>query len=87
MDISFEFDNIARCQEMTGGGKDAVELARKVSAAWVNFAKTGNPNAPGLPKWAPYTPDGGATMVFDIHSEVRDHFDADLLKIAASANK
>jgi para-nitrobenzyl esterase len=87
MDIAFQFDNIARCQEMTGGGKDAIALAHKVSSAWINFARTGNPNAPGLPKWPAYTPDGGATMLFDIHCDVRNHPDGDLLKIADSANK
>ncbi len=49
MDIAFEFDNIRRCEEMTGGGKDAYILAAKMSSAWVNFATTGDPNAPGLP--------------------------------------
>ena len=83
MDIAFQFDNIGRCEEMTGGGKDAVALAEKMSSAWINFAKTGNPNAPGLPKWPAYTADNGATMLFNIKSEVRNHPDGDLLKIAA----
>ena len=84
MDIAFQFDNIAHCQEMTGGGKDAVELAGKISSAWINFAKTGNPNAPGLPNWPAYTTAGGATMMFNNQCEVRYHPDGDLLKIAAS---
>lgn len=84
MDIAFQFDNIARCQEMTGGGKDAVILAGKMSSAWINFAKTGNPNAAGLPKWPVYTSATGATMLFNIQCEVRNHPDAELLKIASS---
>jgi para-nitrobenzyl esterase len=84
MDIAFQFNNIARCQEMTGGGKDAVALADKVSSAWISFAKTGNPNTSSLPKWPAYTTDGGATMMFDIQSTVRNHPDAELLKIANS---
>ncbi|GAC1312905.1 MAG: carboxylesterase/lipase family protein [Mucilaginibacter sp.] len=87
MDIAFQFDNIKRCEEMTGGGKDAYALASKISSAWINFARTGNPNTPALPKWPVYTTGSGATMIFNTQCEVRNHPDADLLKIVASANK
>jgi para-nitrobenzyl esterase len=82
MDIAFEFDNIRRCQEMTGGGKEAYALSEKMSSAWLNFAKTGNPNTAGLPVWPAYTEKNGATMVFDIQSTERNHLDADILKAA-----
>ena len=84
MDIAFEFDNIARCQEMTGGGREAYALAAKMSSAWINFARTGNPNTPGLPLWPAYTAQKGATMLFNNVCQVRDHPDAELLKIAAA---
>ncbi|WP_454802117.1 carboxylesterase/lipase family protein [Mucilaginibacter phyllosphaerae] len=84
MDIAFQFDNIKRCEEMTGGGKDAYLLASKMSSAWINFAKTGNPNTPTLPVWPAYTSKIGATMILDVKPVVRNHPDAALLKIAAS---
>lgn len=79
MDIAFEFDNIARCEEMTGGGKEAYKLADKMSQAWLNFATTGDPNAKGLPNWPKYTADNGALMYFDIKPEIRNHHDKELL--------
>jgi para-nitrobenzyl esterase len=87
MDIAFEFDNINRCEEMTGGGKDAYALAAKMSSAWTNFARTGNPNAPGLPEWPAYTPENGATMLFNVQCAVRSHPDKDLLEIANAPKK
>ena len=32
---------------------------------WVNFAKTGDPNSPGAPNWAPVTKTASPQMVFD----------------------
>ena len=83
MELPFVFNNIARCEEMTGGGKEAYALADKMSQSWINFAKTGNPNANGLPKWEPYTAEKGATMFFDNTSTVRYHHDKELLEVVA----
>ncbi len=81
MEIPFVFDNISRCEEMTGGGEDAHALATKVSQAWVNFARTGNPNHKGLPNWQKYTPENGATMLLDNTCVEKYHHDKELLAI------
>jgi para-nitrobenzyl esterase len=81
IELPFVFNNIARCEEMTGGGKEAYALADKVSQAWINFARTGNPNHAGLPQWAPYTASTGATMFFDNTSQIRYHHDRELLEV------
>ncbi|TDH29069.1 carboxylesterase/lipase family protein [Segetibacter sp. 3557_3] len=65
MELPFMFNNIAMGRTLTGGGKEAYELADKISSAWINFVKTGNPNGKGLPKWEPFNPEKGATMIFD----------------------
>ena len=74
-EIAFVFDNTDRCENMTGGGPAARDLAARVSDAWIHFARTGDPNHPGLPHWAPLTAATNATMVFDTHCELRQRFD------------
>lgn len=41
------------------------ELEDLMASAWVAFARTGNPNHPGLPEWTPVTDGPLATMRFD----------------------
>ena len=49
---------------------EAYALAEKVSAAWVSFARTGNPNVPSLPKWPAYSATTRDTMLFNNESRV-----------------
>lgn len=71
MELPFMFNNIALQPEMTGATKDAYELADKMSSAWIEFIKTGNPNVKGLPKWEAYNDETQSTMVFDNKSYLR----------------
>jgi len=71
-ELAFVFDNIDRCVNMTGGGADARALAAKMSEAWIAFARKGDPNHPGLPKWPAFTAGKGATMIFDNKCEVKN---------------
>jgi para-nitrobenzyl esterase len=82
MELPFVFNNIKLGKELTGGGKEAYGLAATVSGAWINFARTGNPNTEGLPSWPKYTFEEGATMIIDTEGEVKFHHDKQLLKIA-----
>jgi para-nitrobenzyl esterase len=72
LDIPFIFDNVAYGNSMTGGGADAQKLADQMSAAWIAFARTGDPNHPGLPTWIPFDLKRRATMLFDSISRIVD---------------
>jgi para-nitrobenzyl esterase len=64
-DIPFFFNNVLKSAQMTGATKEGIALGDKMSSALLNFARTGNPNAKGLPKWPAFTPETQATMRFD----------------------
>jgi para-nitrobenzyl esterase len=83
MEIPFVFNNIARCEEMTGGNKDAYLLADKMSKAWVAFARTGNPAHKGLPAWPAYNATNTATMHFDNTCVVKPQMDKELFDLVA----
>ena len=69
-EIAFAFHNLSEphVRVATGGAPAALALQDKVSQAWINFARTGNPNQPGL-EWKPFTVEQPQTMVFDSVSE------------------
>jgi para-nitrobenzyl esterase len=65
LEIPFVFDNVDAATSMTGSGEDRQALADKISAAWVAFARTGNPNHKGLPNWTAFDNTGRATMILN----------------------
>jgi para-nitrobenzyl esterase len=65
VEIPFVFYNTDTPKEMTKGGPEVKELAGRMSDAWIQFARTGNPNHKGLPEWPAYNLKDRATMVFD----------------------
>ncbi len=83
-ELPFVFYNTERCAAMTGGGPDALELGGKMADAWVAFARTGEPNHKGLPKWTPFAEALCPTMVFDNTCEVKNNPDTEERKVLRS---
>jgi len=72
-ELAFVFHNLSvpQLRIATGDAAAGYELQDKVSKAWINFARTGNPSQPGL-EWKPFAAADSETMVFDIVSECRN---------------
>lgn len=87
MEIAFVFNNIEGTEEYNSGSSEAYALAEKLSKTWATFAYTGNPNNDTMPEWNPFTPEGGATMLFDNQSELVHKHDKKLIEIATSVTQ
>ena len=70
IEIQFVFNNIKIAGPLISKMPEAYALAEKVSASWVAFARTGNPNTPSLPKWPVYSATARDTMLFNNESRV-----------------
>ena len=86
LEIPFVFYNTDVHASMTGGGADARELSAKVSDAWIRFARSGDPNHSGIPKWLRFDANHGATMIFDKVCEARNAPDREELRVMAEVN-
>lgn len=70
LDIPFVFDNTDRCASMTGGGPRARQLAGQLSDAFIAFARSGDPNHPGLPPWTAFAGTRETSMTIDDNSRL-----------------
>ena len=70
-DVSLVFH---RCESLMHGGgvPRARALADELTAAWLNLARTGDPNGSGVSPWPAYTAERRSTLVLGESSEVVD---------------
>ena len=69
-EIPYVFDTIGESVWGNfGKGLTAADykMAAEANAYWVNYAKTGNPNAPGLAEWPRFTAKGDGLMDFTMN--------------------
>ncbi len=84
IEIPFAFDNAATTEagiSITGGGPEVDKLAKTVSEAWVEFAKTGKPAAEGLPEWPVFTIQGRESMHIDNVSNVAPYMEPSMVQL------
>jgi para-nitrobenzyl esterase len=80
LDIPLAFHTVDLRADWTGNSEEAWQISDKMSTAWINFIKTGNPDAKGvLPEWQPYTEENGVTMYFDNECRIVYNHDRELM--------
>ncbi len=71
LDVDASFNNY-RNNPCGGGDPEGRWMAETFATTWATFAKTGNPNNPGIPQWTPYDASKRATMIFDNDLQVEN---------------
>jgi para-nitrobenzyl esterase len=71
-DIALVFGTLDAKDSYTGTGPAAQAVSERMMDAFIAFARTGDPNTPAGPRWAPYTLPLRATMVFDVSTRLEN---------------
>lgn len=80
LDICFWYANTDLMLTHTGGGKRPRQLSDRMSNSLLTFMRTGDPNGGSLPKWLPYTPGKGETMILNDQCELKNDPDREARK-------
>jgi para-nitrobenzyl esterase len=83
VDIPFAFGTVDAAGAMVGPGTAPRETSLNMMAAFVNFARSGDPNGDRLPAWRPYDRQTRTTMLINARCEaVSDYRGAARLAVA-----
>ncbi len=66
LDIPLAFRNTAQPNALSGNSDNARTVSEHISTAFLNFARTGNPNHAEFPHWTPYDLQSRQTMLLDV---------------------
>lgn len=72
LDIPLVFDNVARAEARTGDGEAARRMAALMSESLLAFARHGDPQHRGLPRWERYGLDRRQTLLLDTSPRLAD---------------
>lgn len=79
LDIPLCFNNpYDERYQVKDGDPKAASIAERMSDLWFSFARTGKPEANGVPEWNPYTKENGATLVLDNECKLKFNYDRKL---------
>ncbi len=68
--LIFQSYNLPGLDEFIGRSPQVQEMGRILSQIWINYARTGVPQAPGIPTWKPYTLEQRETMILNVESRL-----------------
>ena len=81
-ELWYVFNTLPNCWRPVTGAD--YELAGKMADYWTNFAKTGDPNGPGLPRWETFQ-ESGKLMRLDLEPEMTENYGTKRARFIADA--
>ena len=73
-EMAYCYGNIARQNRPYAYNDSDYQLEKIMLLYWSNFAKNGNPNGEGLPKWEKYSSNGGVMELGEHLGEIEDKY-------------
>jgi para-nitrobenzyl esterase len=74
-ELPYVFGNLGRSGQPGGlDGSADKALSEMIMSYWINFARNGNPNSPGLPAWPEFDEKDQKTLFFDKIKAFDTHF-------------
>jgi len=71
-EMPFVFENLGYTPMVSPVTPETSLLADQMCDAWVAFARSGDPNHPGLPAWPAFEPQARPTMNFNLQSKLEN---------------
>ena len=82
-EIAMVFDNADKCVNYSCGSAEGLALSSTMSRAWTSFARTGNPNHPGMAEWPAFDKQTQSTVLFNVPSTIKRDFEGPGLRLLA----